>query len=87
MVNLEFYVASEWEGWLCGFQIVSVFSAAQDKFGKDDKDVKKFGTKHIINDIPGSVEDLRKLKLSDEEIVNVLDDAKNKMMAKIMRAN
>jgi hypothetical protein len=85
MDNLEFYVAREWNGWLSGWQIVQIFSAAQEKFGSDDKNVKKFGTKHIVNDVAGEVSDVRKLGMTDAEVIAVLDDPKNKMIAKTFR--
>ena len=85
MDNLEFYVAREWNGWLSGWQIVSIFNAAQDKFGSDDKNVKRFGTKHIVNDVAGEIKDIRKLGMTDEEVIAVLEDPNNKMIAKTFR--
>lgn len=85
MSNLEFYVAREWNGWLCGIQMIFVLSAAQEKFGSDDKDNKNFARKHIVNDVAGQISDLRKLKLTDDEIIAVLENEKNKQVAKIMR--
>ena len=85
METLEFYVAREWDGWLSGWQIVSIFNAAQRKFGSDDKNVKAFGRKHIVNDVAGEVKDIKKLGLTDEEIIAVLEDPRIKMLAKSFR--
>jgi hypothetical protein len=85
MDNLEFYVSREWNGWLSGWQIVQIFSAAQEKFGSDDKNVKKFGTKHIVNDVAGEVSDVRKLGMTDAEVIAVLEDKTAKTIAKMLR--
>jgi hypothetical protein len=85
MDNLEFYVAREWNGWLSGWQIVQIFSAAQEKFGSDDKNVKRFGTKHIVNDVAGNVSDVRKLGMTDAEVIAVLENETYKTIAKMMR--
>lgn len=83
--TLEFYVAREWNGWLSGWQIVQIFSAAQDKFGSDDKKVRAFGTKHIVKDIAGEVKDIQKLGLTDKEVIEVLDNETNKTIARMLR--
>jgi hypothetical protein len=83
--TLEYYVAREWNGWLSGWQIVQIFSAAQEKFGSNDKNVKKFGTKHIVNDVAGEVRDIQKLGMTDAEVIEVLDNETNKTIAKMLR--
>lgn len=83
--TFEYYVAREWNGWLSGWQIVQLFNAAQNKFGSDNKNVQRFGTKHIVKDVSGTVEDCYKLGLTDEEMIETLEDETNKTIAKMLR--
>ncbi len=83
--TLEFYVTREWDGWLSGWQVHSIFKFAQQKFSSDDKKVLAFGRKHIVNDVDCKVEDIKKLGLTDQEIIDVLEDPRIKMLAKSFR--
>jgi len=83
--TLDFYIKNEWDGWLSGWQVHSIFKAAQDKFGSDDKKVKAFGRKHIVNDADCGIKDIIKLGLTDQEIIDILEEPRIKMLAKSFR--
>jgi len=83
--TFEYYVAREWNGWLSGWQIVQLFNAAQNKFGSDNKNVQRFGSKYIAKGVAGEVEDCYKLGLTDEEMIETLDNETHKTIAKMLR--
>ena len=83
--TFEYYVAREWNGWLSGWQIVQLFNAAQNKFGSDDKNVQRFGTKYIAKGVTGELPDCYKLGLTDEEMIETLDNETHKTIAKMLR--